>query len=229
MKVTGTTIPYSLENRDSMFTGIIEEIGVVAQLKKLTDGREITISTHEILSKLRVRDSVSIDGACLTVVRKDSQNITVQAVGETLNKTTLGQYTIGRKVNLESSLTLQSPLGGHLVLGHVNGMAAIRSWEKRGENFYLEITLTEDFLRYCIAEGSIAVDGISLTIARLESAGIGISIIPYTVEHTTLKEKKTGDLVNIETDVIPRYLEKLLPQVNPGSLTIDKLKKWGYE
>jgi riboflavin synthase len=211
-----------------MFTGIIEEIGEVAQIKKLSDGREITITAHEILSKLKVRDSVSIDGACLTVVRKNLQDFTVQAVGETLNKTTLRQYTIGRKVNLETSLTLQSPLGGHLVLGHVNGMAAIRCWERRGENFYLEIALPQDFLRYCITEGSIAVDGISLTIARLASTEVGISIIPYTVKHTNLREKKTGDWVNIEIDVIPRYLEKLLPQTTTGSLNIDKIKKWGY-
>jgi riboflavin synthase len=212
-----------------MFTGIIEEIGVVAQIKRLIDGLEITIAAHEILSKLKVEDSVAIDGVCLTLVRKNPQGFTVQAVGETLNKTTLGQYTIGRKVNLESSLTLQSPLGGHLVLGHVNRTAVIRHWERRGENYYLETALPADLLRYCITEGSIAIDGISLTIARLKSAEIGISIIPYTVEHTNLQEKKIGDEVNIEIDVIPRYLEKLLPKAGTGTLTIDQLKKWGYE
>lgn len=212
-----------------MFTGIIEEIGEVAQIKKLTDGREITITAQEILSKVMVRDSVAVDGVCLTLVRKSSQGFTVQAVGETLTKTTLGEYAIGRKVNLENSLTLQSPLGGHLVLGHVNGTAGIRRWERRGENYYLEITLPEDLLRYCITEGSIAIDGISLTIARLESVTVGISIIPYTVEHTNLRQRKTGETVNIEIDVIPRYLEKLLPKAGTGSLTVDQLKKWGYE
>jgi len=212
-----------------MFTGIIEEIGEVVQIKKLTDGREMTITAHEILSKVRERDSVAVDGVCLTLVRKNSQGFTVQAVGETLTKTTLGEYSIGRKVNLETSLTLQSPLGGHLVLGHVNGTAKIRRWQRRGENYYLEITLPEELLRYCITEGSIAIDGISLTITRLESVELGINVIPYTVEHTNLQEKKTGDTVNIEIDVIPRYLEKLIPKARTGSLTIDQLKKWGYE
>ena len=229
MKDIGITILSLLKGGNFMFTGIIEEIGKVAQIKKLTDGREMTITAHAILSKIMVRDSVAVDGVCLTLVRKSPQDFTVQAVGETLKKTTLGEYSIGRKVNLETSLTLQSLVGGHLVLGHVNGTAKIRRWEKRGENYYLEITLPEDLLRYCITEGSIAIDGISLTIARLESAELGISVIPYTVENTNLREKRTGDTVNIEIDVIPRYLEKLLPKAGTGSLTVDQLKKWGYE
>jgi riboflavin synthase len=211
-----------------MFTGIIEEIGKVIQIKRMTDGREITIAARQILAKLKVRDSVSIDGTCQTVVGINSGEFTVQAVGETLHKTTLEQYKIGRKVNLESSLTLQTPLGGHLVLGHVNGTSTIRRLEKRGENYFLEIMLPAELLRYCIAEGSIAVDGISLTIANLKAAVAGISIIPHTVRNTNLQEKKVGDLVNIEADIIPRYLEKLIQNQAVENLTLDKIKNWGY-
>ena len=117
---------------------------------------------------------------------------------------------------------------GHLVLGHVNGTSTIRRWEKRGENYFLEIVLPAELLRYCIAEGSIAVDGISLTIANLKAAVAGISIIPHTVRNTNLQEKKVGDLVNIEADVIPRYLEKLIKKQDTESLTLDKIKNWGY-
>lgn len=211
-----------------MFTGIIEEIGEVIHIKKMADGREITIAASQVIPKLKVHDSIAIDGVCQTVIRMDQREFTVQAVGETLRKTTLGEYKIGRKVNLETSLTLETPLGGHLVLGHVNGTARIQRLDKRAENYYLEIHLPTEFVRYCIPEGSIAIDGISLTIANLEGNLIGISIIPYTAQHTTLREKQTGNLVNIEVDIIPRYLEKLLLHSAPNSLTYEKIKDWGY-
>lgn len=211
-----------------MFTGIIEEIGEVNHIKKMADGREITIAASQVIPKLKVHDSIVIDGVCQTVIRMDQREFTVQAVGETLRKTTLGEYKIGRKVNLETSLTLETPLGGHLVLGHVNGTARIQRLDKRAENYYLEIHLPTEFVRYCIPEGSIAIDGISLTIANMEGNLIGISIIPYTTQHTTLREKQAGNLVNFEVDIIPRYLEKLLSHSAPNSLTYEKIKDWGY-
>lgn len=211
-----------------MFTGIIEEIGEVIHIKKMVDGREITITAPQVISKLKVHDSIAIDGACQTVVRMSEREFTVQAVGETLRKTTFREYKIGRKVNLETSLTLETPLGGHLILGHVNNTARIQRLDKHAENYYLEINLPVEFIRYCIPEGSIAIDGISLTIARMEGHIIGISIIPFTAQHTTLQEKHAGDLVNIEVDIIPRYLEKLLLHRTPNSLTYEKIKDWGY-
>ncbi len=211
-----------------MFTGIIEEIGEVIHIKKMADGREITIGAQHVIPKLKVHDSVAIDGVCQTVVRMKEKEFTVQAVGETLQKTTLGEYRVGRKVNLEPSLTLDTPLGGHLVLGHVNTTVRIQRLERRAENYYLELDLPPAYSRYCIPEGSIAIDGISLTIARMKGDVIGVSIIPYTVQHTTLQEKKAGDIVNIEVDIIPRYLEKLLPSGKRNDLTSEKIKDWGY-
>jgi riboflavin synthase len=210
-----------------MFTGIIEEIGTVTAVKFLNDGVEISIGAGDTLKKLNINDSVCIDGACQTVIRTDKQTFTVQAVGETLEKSTLKTFRPGRKVNLESALTLNTPVGGHLVQGHVNGTASITSWIKRGENYLLELRLKPPLLKYCISEGSIAVDGISLTIAHLLEQTVGISIIPHTVRHTTLHERKTGEEVNIETDMIARYVERFL--YNPReSLSEDQLKEWGY-
>jgi riboflavin synthase len=210
-----------------MFTGIIEEIGTVIAVKSLNDGVELSIGAGHLLKKLNINDSICIDGACQTVIRTDKKTFTVQAVGETLDKSTLKTFRPGRKVNLESALTLNSPLGGHLVQGHVNGTAPITAWIKRGENYLLELRLKSSLLKYCISEGSIAVDGISLTIAHLVEQTIGISIIPHTVSHTTLHERKTGDVVNIETDMIARYVERFLDN-HTESLLEDKLKKWGY-
>ncbi len=211
-----------------MFTGIIEEIGIVNTVKPLRDGLELSIQAEDILKKLKINDSVSIDGACQTVIDNDLHTFTVQAVGETLEKSTLESFRPGRRVNLESSLTLSTPLGGHLVQGHVNGTAPITTWKKRGENYLLELRLAPHLQKYCISEGSVAVDGISLTIAHLWEQKVGISIIPHTVQHTTLQEKKVGDTVNIETDMIARYVERFLNR-DTDSLSEDKLKKWGYK
>lgn len=210
-----------------MFTGIIEEIGTVIAVKSLTDGLELTTSAGDILKKLNINDSICIDGACQTVIRTDKQTFTVQAVGETLEKSTLKTFRPGRKVNLESAVTLNTPLGGHLVQGHVDATASITAWIKRGENYLLELRLKPPLLKYCISEGSIAVDGISLTIANLLEQTIKISIIPHTFQYTTLHERKTGDEVNIETDMIARYVERFLYN-QTESLSEDKLKKWGY-
>ncbi len=211
-----------------MFTGIIEEIGEVTAIRRMGDGLRLTISARKILEDTKIDDSICIDGACQTVVQLDERSFTVEAVGETLEKTTLGSFRSGRKVNLERSLTLQTRLGGHLVQGHVNGTGRIAQWHARAENYYLEINPEDELLKYCIREGSVAVDGISLTVAALNEKSLGMSIIPHTVEQTTLKEKKIGDIVNIEVDVIARYVERFLTFAGDRELTMDKLKKWGY-
>ena len=211
-----------------MFTGIIEEVGKVRQVRKISGGLELQISASQIISKLKDGDSVAIDGACQTVVNIEEALFTVQAVGETLLKTTFREYQSGRRVNLESALTLNTPLGGHMVQGHVQGLADITGWRRRGDNYFLELELPESLMRYCIAEGAIAVDGISLTIAHLQQNTIGISIVPYTVEKTTLIDKQVGDSVNIETDIVARYVEKFTTSGGAGNITVEKLKNWGY-
>ncbi|UCF63519.1 MAG: riboflavin synthase [bacterium] len=211
-----------------MFTGIIEDIGTVTSISPLKDGLEMTVRSEKLTHKLQPGDSISIDGACQTAIRVVQDTFTFQAVGETLTKSTLGQFKPGRRVNLEPSLTLQTPLGGHLLQGHVQGKAKILNWQKRGDNYYLGISIPDQLIKYCVAEGSIAIDGISLTIAELLDQSIGISVIPFTVKKTTLQARQLGDWVNIETDIIARYLEQFLQKSKNEGVSWEKLKDWGY-
>jgi riboflavin synthase len=211
-----------------MFTGIIEEVGTVTSISPLNDGLELTVRSENLTNKLRPGDSVSIDGACQTAIRVVQDAFTFHAVGETLTKSTLGQFKQGRLVNLETSITLETPLGGHMVQGHVQGMAKVLKWQKRGENYYLEIKIPNHLIKYCVVEGSVAIDGISLTIADIFDQSIGISIIPFTVKNTTLHTRRVGEQVNIETDIIARYVERFLQKSKSEGVSWDKLRDWGY-
>ncbi|NOX36969.1 MAG: riboflavin synthase [Calditrichaeota bacterium] len=211
-----------------MFTGLVEEVGTIVQLTSIPGGIELTISADTVLSDLAIGDSIAVDGVCLTVIRRTENAFTVQAVGETLEKTTFSQLRMGQKVNLERALQVGSRLGGHFVQGHVNATAPITRWQKRGENFYLEIEIPASLRKYVILEGSICIDGISLTVARLEGNRVGINIIPHTASVTNLSHKKVGDLVNVEVDLIAKYIESLITFSKDSSLTREKLKQWGY-
>lgn len=212
-----------------MFTGIIEEVGEITSIKPISGGIRLTIAAYDVLSDLAVGDSISVEGVCQTVVRIASGQFDVEAVGETLEKTTLGDLTVGSKVNLERPLRPVDRLGGHFVQGHVNGTGKILQWYPRGENFYLEVEIPAALSRYAVLEGSIAIDGISLTIAHLEENRLGINIIPHTAAHTSLSSKKVGDKVNIEVDMLAKYIEKLILSEDTESLSMEKLKKWGFK
>jgi len=202
-----------------MFTGIIEEIGVVAQIKPIAGGSRITITAARTLDDLQIDQSVAVSGVCLTVVAVQDHKFTTEAVGETMVKSTLKDIAVGDKVNLERALKLSDRLGGHFVQGHVNGIGTLHTLEQRGENWYIEILLPPELERYVISEGSIAIDGISLTVARLAGLKIGISVIPYTYKNTTLKHKSTGAKVNIEVDFLAKYIEKFLdPEMKPDRI-----------
>ena len=211
-----------------MFTGIIEEIGEITAVRNLTDQIEMKIRAHKILENLKVSDSINIDGVCQTVVNITNKEFTIQAVGETLTKTTMGNFHRDRKVNLERSLRLDSRLGGHFVQGHINGIGSISKIIKRSDNYYFEITIPENLIKYCAPEGSIAIDGISLTIAQIKKNIVGISVIPYTFNHTTLNLKSTGEMVNIETDILARQMEQLISKKENSDLSMEKLINWGY-
>jgi len=211
-----------------MFTGIIEEVGKIIQREEIAGGIRLGIEANIIMSDLKPGDSVSVEGVCQTVVERNANRFFVEAVGETLEKTTLGMLTVGSPVNLERPLMPQSRLGGHFVQGHANGVGVIRQFFPRGENYFLEVEIPEELRRYVIPEGSIAIDGISLTVATLKGNRVGINIIPFTASHTSLRNKKSGDKVNIEVDMIAKYIEKLLGNINHSELTEEKLKKWGY-
>jgi riboflavin synthase len=193
-----------------MFTGIIEEIGQIIKIERFIGGYKINIAVKNILDDIKVDDSLTVDGVCLTVTKMDESSVWCDAVGETLEKSTLVSIKEGAQVNLERALKLSDRLGGHIVQGHVNGIGEITQIKKRGENYFIEIFLPAHLDKYVVAEGSIAVNGISLTIAQINEARIGLSIIPHTWKNTTLSEAKIGDKVNIETDVLAKYIEKML-------------------
>ena len=193
-----------------MFTGIIEEIGKIERITPIAGGMTIKIRTEKIFEDVAVNDSVCIDGVCLTVTEKSKNTFLVDAVGATLEKTTFHNIKADAYVNLERSVRLSDRLGGHLVQGHVNGIGSISEIKKLGENYLLKIIVPEELEKYLIKEGSIAINGISLTIADLNRNEISISIIPHTWQNTNLKDKEANDKVNVEIDILAKYVEKLL-------------------
>lgn len=211
-----------------MFTGIIEEVGEVASLKEISGGLRIAIRASMVLQDMKIGDSININGACHTLVEKTCETLTVEVVGETIDKTTMGELKPGGWVNLERALRANGRWGGHFVQGHVNGVGRIRRCYPRGKNYYLEVQIPAPLMRYVLQEGSIALDGISLTVARLHSDAVGMSIIPHTVRSTTLEIKRSGDRINIEVDILAKYIEKLLISDKGKLNVLNELKKWGY-
>ena len=214
-----------------MFTGLIEEVGEIKTIQQIAGGKKLFISAKLIMDDLAVDDSVAVNGVCLTTVDFSKDGFWVEAVAETLQKTTLGQVKTGLKVNLERAVRLQDRLGGHLVQGHVNGMSKISRIDKLGENYALDVLIDDALEKYMILEGSIALDGISLTIARLSGTEVGINIIPHTWSHTNLRYLKVGDFINTEVDVIAKYVDKLLPaslKNDRNKINMERLKDLGF-
>lgn len=195
-----------------MFTGLIKEIGKIKTIKKIQEGLEITIQSNSLIDSIQIDDSVALDGVCQTVVSLSANQFTVQAVGTTLSKTTLNKFKPGQKINLELALRASDRLGGHFVQGHVNSKSILKSLQKIGDNYVLEFSLDESNRRYVIAEGSITVNGISLTISSINefSHTFSVSVIPHTFHHTNLINLKNGDEANIEFDVLSKYVENML-------------------
>jgi riboflavin synthase len=215
-----------------MFSGIIKEIGRTTSVVSEDSGLQITIEAPASARELAVSDSVAVNGVCQTVVRKRGSRFVVQAVEETLKKTTLGRLRDGSSVNIELALRLNERVGGHLVQGHVDGVGFIRSVDRKPASWVVSIEIPEDFARYVIPVGSLAVDGVSLTVASVHGRLVGVSLIPYTLEHTTLGEAKPGNQVNLEFDMIGKYVESLLSHGRKGevsALNMDLLRQWGYD
>ena len=214
-----------------MFTGIVEEIGKIEKITPIEGGFSLKIKSSKIIEDLTVNDSVCIDGVCLTVTKKDNPFFFADAVGATLEKTTFRNLEVDDIVNLERSLKLGDRLGGHLVQGHVNGVGIISEIKKLGDNYLVKVVILRELEKYLIKEGSICVNGISLTIAELNKNEISISVIPHTWQNTNFKHKKVNDEVNIEIDILAKYVEKLLTgnddKLN-SNITESWLKKLGY-
>lgn len=193
-----------------MFTGLVEELGTVRHVQRSGGYQQLTIEAEKVLEDLQLGDSVALNGVCQTVTEIDSRGFSVETLDVSLQKTTLGTLSKGEPVNLERALTPSSRMGGHIVQGHVDGLGRISALRHKGENIYLELILPQDLIGFCVAEGSIAVEGVSLTIAELRGTRITMNIIPTTWNATVFKERKVGDRVNIEVDIMARYAARLL-------------------
>lgn len=200
-----------------MFTGLIEEVGTVLRLERRGEGARLAVRARKVLEGTQVGDSIAVSGACLTVVELGGDRFVVDIMPETLARTTLQGARGGDVVNLERSLAFGDRLGGHLVLGHVDAVAEVKNVEHRGETWELSIGLPEELLGCVAPKGSIAVDGISLTVTHVENDLFGVGIIPHTMRETTLRAVKPGLAVNLEADVLARYVLQTVRTLGVGA------------
>ncbi len=191
-----------------MFTGIVEEVGEVLLIRRTPEGGFLKVRTS--LSGIATGDSVAVNGACLTAVEVDGESVSFEISPETFSRTNLGLLKRGDPVNLERALRADSRLGGHFVLGHVDFTARILSFERRGDHRELVVEIPPRWSAYFVEKGSVAIDGVSLTVNRLTGSGVSINVIPHTLERTNLKVRRAGDLVNVEVDVIGKYVLRFL-------------------
>ena len=217
-----------------MFTGIIEGLGTIKEIQPAGQGKRITVEADFVLDQTKIGDSLAVSGACLTAVSVAGKRFEVDVSPETLAKTTFGKAKIGERVNLERALRLGDRLDGHLVSGHIDGMGTVKSKKPAGNAVVVTIGVAEPLLRYMIIKGSVAVDGISLTINDCDRNGFEVSIIPHTAKLTTIGFKNIGDLVNIENDMIGKYIERFITKMDgdksTGGTSIDMqfLAKTGF-
>ncbi|MDQ2949874.1 MAG: riboflavin synthase [Acidobacteriota bacterium] len=193
-----------------MFTGIIEELGHVVELQARASGARLSVACAAVLLDAKLGASIAVNGACVTAVELETERFSADLAPETLKRTNLGELAIGSVVNLERPLRANSRLDGHFVLGHVDGRAEIVSLDALGNNnWWLRIRVPQELSRYIVSKGSVAVDGISLTVAEIDGEVAGFTIIPHTYGHTTLHSYRSGARVNIEVDILAKHLEKL--------------------
>ena len=209
-----------------MFTGIVEEIGEIAAVASGAKSARLTIKGDMIFSDLKLGDSVSVNGVCLTATEINGKNFTADVMAETMRRSNLGLLKKGSRVNLERAMAADGRFGGHIVSGHIDGTGIVRSFEKEDNAVWLTVTAEEKLMRYIIEKGSIAIDGVSLTVARVFRDAFAVSLIPHTAAETILLTKKTGDKVNLECDIVGKYVEKLIGK--QSNLTEDFLKKYNW-
>lgn len=215
-----------------MFTGIIEEIGTLKKIEKGTQSAVLFIQCHKVLQGTRIGDSIAVNGVCLTVTGMHADGYTADVMAETLERSALGSLTGGSRVNLERAMAAEGRFGGHIVAGHVDGVGTVCHIRTDETAIWYEIEAAPEVMRYIVEKGSITIDGISLTVARVNEKTFQVSIIPHTKENTILKDKVVGDVVNLETDIIGKYVEKLCKPENSGKrenkITMDFLAENGF-
>ena len=193
-----------------MFTGLVAELGTVQRLARQGNSYHLTVGAKKVLENLKIGDSVAVNGACLTVVRMDDSSFTADVMPETVRLTNIGSLQPGSRVNLERTLRLCDGLDGHIVSGHVEGLGTISEQRPEGIAVVVTISTPPELLKYIIKKGSIAIDGISLTVTEVTDTSFSVSLIPHTAKETTLGLKKVGDSVNLETDILGKYVERML-------------------
>ena len=193
-----------------MFTGIVRELGTVVSTEAAGAGRSLVVRAAETAARASVGDSVAVSGCCLTATRLDGDRISFDAVPETIARTTLGRLQADDRVNVESAVRAGEPLGGHYVQGHIDGVGRVQSVEAEGDGLRVFVEASDEVLRYCVEKGSVTVDGVSLTVAELADDAFAVALVPHTLEATTLSELAPGREVNIEVDVLAKYVERLL-------------------
>ena len=209
-----------------MFTGIIEELGKVKSLKRTSRESRLVISAEKIMEDIHIGDSIAVNGVCLTVVLFSDREFTVDVMNETFMRSSLGNLRIGDEVNLERAMAANGRFGGHIVSGHIDGTARIKACFDDGNAKWYEITAGSELPEGIVMKGSVAIDGISLTVSKVSAQSFSVSIIPHTLDATVLKNKRPGDVVNIETDVIGKYVKQF---VNGGKESVyDRISKGSY-
>lgn len=211
-----------------MFTGLVEEIGRVKSVQRIGASLRLTIGAAKVLEGVKIDDSMCVSGVCLTVIAHEADSFAVQVVDETLRKTSLGNLRVNSRVNLERALRPTDRLGGHFVQGHVDGVARLVSFENQSSGKLLRVELPNALLPYVIPQGSLALEGVSLTVARIEGNHLGIALIPHTLASTTLGEAREGNMLNVETDVLGKYIARLMQFQKESGLSESKLVSWGY-
>jgi riboflavin synthase len=193
-----------------VFTGIVRELGTVVEVEEAAGGRALVVSAPETAGRTKLGDSVAVDGVCLTATRVEGGSIAFHAVPETIVRSTLGELEVNDPVNVEPALRAGEELGGHYVQGHVDAVGRIQSVEAEGEGLRVFVEAPDDVLRFCVEKGSITVDGVSLTVAELAADAFAVALVPHTLEGTTLSELRPRQRVNLEVDVLAKYVERLL-------------------
>lgn len=193
-----------------MFTGIIEETGKVEAVAKGSNSAVITIAAVKVLEDTKIGDSIAVNGVCLTVTSISGRKFSADVMAETLRRSSLGSLKHGSMVNLERAMAANGRFGGHIVSGHIDGVGVISSFEKEDNAVWVEIETPAKILRYIVEKGSITIDGISLTVAKLTDSSFAVSVIPHTGEETTLLNRNPGDIVNLENDIVGKYVERLM-------------------
>lgn len=212
-----------------MFTGIIEEVGSVISIRRSAASSFIRLSAEKVLSGTKLGDSIAVNGVCLTVTELDDTSFQADVMSETLSRSSLGSLSNGSPVNLERAMAADGRFGGHIVSGHIDGTGTITNIRNDGIAVWYTISAKPEIMRYIVEKGSIAVDGISLTVARVTDSSFSVSVIPHTAAETILGSRKKGDIVNLENDIIAKYIEKLIkPESSKNGVSLELLARNGF-